>query len=579
MLFTLTSLVDFLGMGISLWLALYLLGRSFPSRVTLRGVVVLLALAVFFLSAYINLYQQTPGTAAVRAILLTIGLSAWHDLTHKLLPIAYQRSHNWRVGAIYVFGLITVILLLGTQDAFVGEVGNVLWVARMGIAPPFIIYGIYQLTVIAAILYNFREGAKVGAGSQNRYFLWASFLAVSTVVYGVLALAVAPPLPRLIQDLLILSSIALLGFSVARHQTFVERRATLHDFPVSAIAVFCLSAIYAFLAWQFEFSQISIILVTALAILTHSVYNLVREFLDRLRSKGENSFRRQLRGLKDDAVKSASLQERLQDGLARLCQILGSHEGFIAVQEDGRYIILVSHNSMLVGRVLPLIDIGSEGLFQPSEELSDQIAWIAPAFESGVFSAMIGIGFPINHIDYSSDDLDLLAEAADRIGTMVYHYRHPALEGIGPQVTMQGKELEEKSDELLATLDTNPDSGFVKMVEDGLRNLFDFTTLGQSPLIEHLHASGETHIEKGKVVQQKLVHAIETLKPVGERPKEPIPREWYSYVILHDAYWDGIPNRDIMLKLYISEGTFNRTRRAAIRSVARALMERQSSSI
>jgi hypothetical protein len=35
-------------------------------------------------------------------------------------------------------------------------------------------------------------------------------------------------------------------------------------------------------------------------------------------------------------------------------------------------------------------------------------------------------------------------------------------------------------------------------------------------------------------------------------------------------------NREIMSQLYISEGTFNRTRRAAIRSVARLLGEMEA---
>jgi hypothetical protein len=47
-------------------------------------------------------------------------------------------------------------------------------------------------------------------------------------------------------------------------------------------------------------------------------------------------------------------------------------------------------------------------------------------------------------------------------------------------------------------------------------------------------------------------------------------------VVLHDAYWDRVSNHDIMSKLYISEGTFHRTRRAAVRSVARALLEKRS---
>jgi hypothetical protein len=45
---------------------------------------------------------------------------------------------------------------------------------------------------------------------------------------------------------------------------------------------------------------------------------------------------------------------------------------------------------------------------------------------------------------------------------------------------------------------------------------------------------------------------------------------------LHDAYIEDQLNRDIMSKLYISEGTFNRTRRSAIRSVTRALEEMEA---
>jgi len=70
-----------------------------------------------------------------------------------------------------------------------------------------------------------------------------------------------------------------------------------------------------------------------------------------------------------------------------------------------------------------------------------------------------------------------------------------------------------------------------------------------------------------------LIQAIEVLRPAQICPKKPIPREWYSYMVLHDAYREGIPNSEIMSKLYISEGTFHRTRRAAVRSVARVLLE------
>jgi hypothetical protein len=64
------------------------------------------------------------------------------------------------------------------------------------------------------------------------------------------------------------------------------------------------------------------------------------------------------------------------------------------------------------------------------------------------------------------------------------------------------------------------------------------------------------------------------LKPDEKRPPEPLPREWYNYAVLHDAYVEDVPNREIMARMYVSEGTFNRSRRNALRGVARFLLEK-----
>jgi len=88
-----------------------------------------------------------------------------------------------------------------------------------------------------------------------------------------------------------------------------------------------------------------------------------------------------------------------------------------------------------------------------------------------------------------------------------------------------------------------------------------------------LSGDKKTHIERGKVIHAVMLDALDKLRPGPEVPSEPVPREWHPYVILHAAYVEGVQNRDIMSKLYISEGTFNRTRRSAIRSLARVLAE------
>ena len=73
-----------------------------------------------------------------------------------------------------------------------------------------------------------------------------------------------------------------------------------------------------------------------------------------------------------------------------------------------------------------------------------------------------------------------------------------------------------------------------------------------------------------------MLEPLEKLRPGSGIPREPVPREWYPYVILHDAYVDGIQNREIMSKLNISEGTFKPTRRNAIHSLARVPAEMEN---
>ena len=84
-----------------------------------------------------------------------------------------------------------------------------------------------------------------------------------------------------------------------------------------------------------------------------------------------------------------------------------------------------------------------------------------------------------------------------------------------------------------------------------------------------------THIDRGKALSQVLVQAMQKLRPEGPEPKPHVvpTREWHQFLILHLAYVSGEPNRDIMSRLYIGEGTFNRTRRRALRGLAKAVQE------
>jgi hypothetical protein len=122
----------------------------------------------------------------------------------------------------------------------------------------------------------------------------------------------------------------------------------------------------------------------------------------------------------------------------------------------------------------------------------------------------------------------------------------------------------------------------VRDVEDALRNLTSLPYLGDHALASlravsaRVPAQGATHLDRGRALYHILVDTLEKLRPEGQRPRDPIPREWHPYVILHDAYVEDKPNRDIMAQLYIGEGNFNRARRAGLRALTRLLEEREA---
>ena len=195
----------------------------------------------------------------------------------------------------------------------------------------------------------------------------------------------------------------------------------------------------------------------------------------------------------------------------------------------------------------------------------EEAALLIPLYIDTIQSGALLLGRPANSINYSKEDIELLLYPSDRLAEIIFNARRES-----EYVRKLSQFAEQKKD-----VDHIP----IKDVENALRNIFDYAYLGDLPLahlrlIETRLSSGEvTHVDRGKVVNRVLVEAVEKLHPDTDKPRDPPPREWHPYLILYGAYMEDRLNRDIMSRLYISEGTFNRTRRSAVRSVARVLGE------
>jgi len=579
MLLQATMIISLFAMAATLWMGFYLFSRGFPSAMSLRVVVVMAALSGFFYGAYNNIFIQVPGSATVRAVLLVIVLGGWYSVTYHVMSERDQVRYRLVEFGIYTLALLSIVFLV-QPNSFLFEEGNILYVAHMNPSGwAYKVYGGYQFIVSFGIMLNLVGGDRVGLTTRGKYFLVTSIFPVVSVIYGVFSLGSPTPAPRIIQDTLAFSGVFVLGLSVARHQTWTERRATLQDFPLTTISTLGLTGAATFFAWKAGMPLENLALVTGFIVLAVGLYDLTREFLERQRTRNESEFRRQLRHLESESDGEVALKSRLLDGLELLCQTINVQGGFVAIRRGEEFLVMASKLSVPVGSVMAESVVACEDISQPQSDQLPKIAWLAPSFEGQIQVAVVGIRRSGSRMEISSGNLELLAEAADQIGTIVslsskHSGQENQLSNAIAESQQKANELNSATNNLLNTISTDPDIDFIKMVEEALRNLPDTITLGQSPLAVILGMDAENHIERGRELQQLLTASIELLRPADERPPEPLPRIWYNHAILHDAYVEGVQNREIMARLYISEGTFNRTRRNAIRGLARLLVEK-----
>jgi hypothetical protein len=571
--------ISLFAMAITLWMGLYLFARGYPSSMSLRVVVVMLALSGFFFGAYNNIFVQTPGSAAIRAILLVIVLGSWYSVTFHVMSERNQLRYRTIEWGIYALGAFSIVFLV-QANAFISEEGNALYVAHMNPSGwAYKVYGAYQFIVSFGIMLNLLIGDRVGLTSRGKYFLVTSIFPVISVIYGVLSLGSPNPSPRIIQDTLAFCGVFVLGLSVARHQTLTERRTTFQDFPLTTLSALGLAAITVFFALRGGMPVENMASVAGFVVLAVGIYDLTREFLERQRMRNESQFRKQLRHLDGESEGDDALKSRLQDGLDLLCKTLEAPGGFVAIRRGDEFLVMASRLSVPVGSVLSASVVACEDVSHPQDGQLPSVSWLAPSFEGQIQVAVVGIKISRSRMEYSKGNLELLGEVADQIGTLVsLSTLQPKQNGEIQKLVSESQanvmELNFTTGKMMDAISENPDSDFIKIVEEGLRHLPDTIALGQSPLAEKMGLDGETHIERGKQLQQLIMDSIELLKPAEQRPPEPLPRVWYNHAVLYDAYVEGVQNREVMARLYISEGTFNRTRRNAIRGLARVLVEK-----
>jgi hypothetical protein len=375
------------------------------------------------------------------------------------------------------------------------------------------------------------------------------------------------------------------------------------DFLYALLLVGSLTAFYfvvvfvLFIAGQVSFVALVLTIIGTIA--ANSLFDAARIALDRFFYQSQfQKLRGNLRALAREVGSGGTLAERLHAVLASLCHLFRIRQGFIALNENNQWIVRATHQANPIGQSFDasaLAATESIGLLHSEKKGLARMLLLIPLFAGSRQIGALVLGAQESQQPYTENDLALLEDLGDQIAALIHAAQAQAenarvIDALVQDFRERERALQLQMQEMLAAPErapTAPDinvENLVPQVEDALRHLSDFAYLGEHPLAQlrvveqRLRARSEsalTFIERGKVVNEIIVQTLDSLRPAGVAPKkEQTPsREWHPFIILHDSYVEDEPNRDIMLRLALGEGTFNRARRRALYGLAKSLAE------
>ncbi len=593
-----TSAVSFLAMAVALWLGCYVVTRSPRSRLAWHAGLTLWALTGLFVDVIIALNPA----AATRGWLgwpFNTSLVLWYHLSLRTVPP--DRGRRQRRFLPFVYGqAILMDLLIATTSLIVAEPKQALGVTFkvMTLGPLFLLLPISLLSVTLLALDNFWTARQAVSNPSSREqfnsLVRGSLFCLLAIVYTMGAIGLGLPAPTLPMILLLALGVGSLGYGIVRYSALIDGRIVRYDFAMNGLLVLTVTAFYFAVTWifhqTFDLPLIVVIVIVIMVVVTHAGFDLARRLLDwpSLR-RPERVLRAALHNTIIDLGERKAAENGLRSALAALAVGVDAQWGAIVLRGDNDFTVSASYHWKSVGKRLPFDQINVRELtILPATDSAESLAVIAPFVVEEITTGAILLGQPKGGPAYSQDDLDLIAEAADRLAELTQRFQQQTVHAREiDKMLNEFREREHQLQQEVVALRSPAKQGavspeLVAQVEDALRRLHDYAYLGEQTLGARVLPRDQTctHLERGKALNARLIAAIEQLRPLAAvEPHELPTREWHPYLILRDAYVRGESNRDIMSRLYVSEATFHRTRRSALRAVAQALIELDHSAI
>lgn len=608
MLYIFTVVVNLIALAVAVWLGIYIVTRSPRKQIAWLAGLVLWSIGGFFLNVLFAL-NPPPSPAMLPLWMrplfwfwpagtleggwgkwlqgwqITPAVMIWHHVT-VLIRSGSMNAWRWvRVIIGYAIAIAAIIGQRYTGLVFTTTSGDPLYLTALVPGPLYPIYMIALLLFTFLSLVNLVRTARIAPTVVQKKQL--NLMIAATLIGGLagpisfVSYALNFLLPRVTVTLLLGCAVFMIGYGVARYSALIEGRVIGRDFLYNGVVVLLIATIYLLVVWSsvvfYDVPVVALTIVIILAILSHSLVDIGRRVFDVIFYNRETQqLRAQLRNLAQRAYQADALGESLSTALETLCRLVHATYGLILLFKEEELRLVASYRWRHTLSGLERRDLASDDVVHLSAKRFgaplEEDTLLMPLYAGEVQQGVLILGPPENALAYDRSDVERLLDASDRIADLIRDaYRESEhLARLAQMVPTSAPTL-------------NLDGEIpVRSVEEALRNLYDYAYLSDSPLARLKRvqtadaSSGNTHLDRGKLVYQTILNGLEKLRPPGDLPREPIPRQWYPYLILHDAYLENKPNNEIMSRLYISEGTFNRTRRAAIRSLARAISEMEA---
>ena len=335
------------------------------------------------------------------------------------------------------------------------------------------------------------------------------------------------------------------------------------------------------------------ILVALSALLTSHVLTLALPTLENwLLFNGEGTDAQFVQNLQERVLTTSDLRQFLEALLSAVCDRFQTKSAFVAILEDGK--------------VQELLEVGDKKLLgkrKISDEL-EQLAlhangephtfswdsfWLVPlhAPQDHALIGLLGVR-RTRKPELSEEQHEALLNLGERAALAIDDRRQQtqalsSLQLLSPRVDLiQRLRAASRFDqsEVLSDLGSLPEySDLVRWVKEALTHYWGGPRLTDSPLrgLQVVKKALKEHEgNPAQAMRSILQEAIERNKPEGE-PR--LNGEWMLYNLLEMKFLQGRKVREVATRLAMSEADLYRKQRVAIESVARSLLEMETSMI